>query len=130
MPKGSEFVRFNTVKDYVNKTLKMRSSDSAVKALIRRLDTAVVHILRDARAVAKADKRNTIMDQDMFFALEKHLAKRHLTWQETVEEILRQLPTDLGKISRAIRKQIQKSQKNEPRTTDQRHRQAVLSHAG
>jgi histone H3/H4 len=109
MPKKKrEFLRYNTIKEYVNDVLKMRSSDSAVKKFLSDFDIAIEDTLTDAGKLAKEDKRNTIMDEDIVPALEKHLGKKHLTWQETADEIIRQNPTDLGKISKAINDYIEK----------------------
>jgi len=110
--KKAEFIRFNTIKEYINDNLKMRSSDSAVKLLIKEIDLAIEIVLKEAGKLAKEDKRNTIMDQDIILAVEKHLGKRHLTWQETTEEIIRQNPADLGKISKTINDYIEKEQRN------------------
>ena len=113
MPKNkqAEFIRFNTIKEYINDILKMRSSDSSVKKFIKEFDSSIEAALKEAGKLAKEDKRNTVMDQDITPALEKHLGKKHLTWQETAEEIIRQNPTDLGKISKAINDYIKKSKK-------------------
>jgi len=109
MPKKkAEFIRYNTIKEYVNDVLKMRSSDSSVKKFLSEFDTAIEEVLTDAGKLAKEDKRNTIMDEDIVPALEKHLGKKHLSWQETADEIIRQNPTDLGKISKAINDHIEK----------------------
>lgn len=114
MPKKkTEFIRFNTIKEYVNDILKMRSSDSAVKTCLREFDLAIETVLNDAGKLSKEDKRNTIMDEDIVPALEKHLGKKHLTWQETADEIIRQNPTDLGKISKAINDYIEKEKDKE-----------------
>jgi len=114
MPKKKkkvEFLRFNTIKEYINDILKMRSSDSSVKKFIKEIDSAIETILKEAGKIAKEDKRNTVMDQDIETAVEKHLGKKHLTWQETAEEIIKQNPTDLGKISKTINDYIAKKQK-------------------
>ena len=111
MAKKKEFLRFNTIKEYINDILKMRSSDSAVKKFIREFDSAIADTLIDAGKLSKEDKRNTIMGEDIITILEKHLGKKHLSWQETAEEIIRQNPTDLGKISKAINDHIEKNQK-------------------
>ena len=114
MPKKKpEFLRYNTIKEYINDILKMRSSEGAVKKFIGEFDTAIETTLSDAGKLAKEDKRNTIMDQDIVPAIEKHLGKKHLTWQETADEIIRQNPTDLGKISKAINDYIEKEEKRE-----------------
>jgi len=89
----------------------MRSSDSAVKKFIKGFDSVIEVALKDARKLAKEDKRNTVMDEDITPSLEKHLGKKHLTWQETAKEILRHPPTDLGKISKKINDCIEKAQK-------------------
>lgn len=109
--KKAEFLKFNTIKTYINDILKMRSSESAVKKSIAEFDTAIETVLKEAGELTQADKRNTVMDQDIISAVEKHLGKRNLTWQETAEEIIRQNPTDLGKISKAINDYIERDQK-------------------
>lgn len=107
-PLGAEFLKFNTIKEYINDILKMRSSEGAVKKFLSEFDSAIEDTLTDAGKLAKENKRNTIMDEDIIPALEKHLGKKHLTWEETTEEIIRQNPTDLGKISKAINDYIEK----------------------
>ena len=112
MPNKAEFIKFNTIKGYINDILKMRSSASAIKKSMSEFDTAIETVLKEAGELAKEDKRNTVMDQDIISAVEKHLGKRNLTWQETADEIIRQNPTDLGKISKAINDYIEKEQRN------------------
>lgn len=112
MPNKTGFIKFNTVKKYINDILKMRSSESAVKKSTSEFDSAIETVLKEAGEIAKEDKRNTVMDQDIISAVEKHLGKRHLTWEETAEEIIRQNPADLGKISKAIHDYIEKEQRN------------------
>ena len=113
MPKNkrAEFIRFNTIKEHINDILKMRSADSAVKKFIKEFDLSIAATLSDAGKLSKEDKRNTVMEEDIIIAIEKHLGKKHLTWQETAEEVIRQNPTDLGKISKAINDYIAKKQK-------------------
>jgi len=109
MPKKKiNFLKFNTIKEYINDILKMRSSDSSVKKFIKEFDSAIAATLMDAGKLSKEDKRNTLMDEDIITAVEKHLGKKHLTWQETAGEIIKQNPTDLGKISKAINDYIEK----------------------
>src|SRR3989338_328436 len=112
MPNKTEFIKFNTIKEYFKDAFKMRSSESAVKKAMTELDSTIETVLKEAGELAKEDKRNTVMDQDIISAVEKHLGKRNLTWQETAEEIIRQNPTDLGKISKAINDYIEKEQRN------------------
>jgi len=112
MPNKAEFIKFNTIKSYINDILKMRSSESAVKLSMKEFDSAIEIVLKEAGELAKEGKRNTVMDPDIVSAVEKHLGKRNLTWQETAEEIIRKNPTDLGKISKAINDYIEKDQGN------------------
>ena len=109
MPTKAEFIRFNTIKEYINQTKNMRASDAAIQALITRFNDTVVSVITEAQALAKKDKRKTIMGTHIAQALEKYLGKKHLTWEETSEEIIRQNPADLGNISKAIQQYIQKS---------------------
>jgi len=108
--KKTKFIRTNTIKEYINDILEMRSSDSAVKKFIKEFDSAIADTLIDAGKLSKEDKRNTVMDEDIITAVEKHLGKKHLTWRETAEEIIKQNPTDLGKISKSINDYIAKEQ--------------------
>lgn len=110
MPKKAEFIKFNTIKEYFKVAFKMRSSESAVKKAINAFDSTIETVLKEAGGLAQADKRNTVMDQDIISAVEKHIGKRNLTWQETADEIIRQNPTDLGKISKTINDYIEKDQ--------------------
>ncbi|MDP2831260.1 MAG: hypothetical protein Q8O02_03330 [Candidatus Omnitrophota bacterium] len=112
MPTKAEFIKFNTIKEYINDILKMRSSESAVKKAISEFDSVIETVIKEAGELAKENKRNTVMDQDIISAVEKHLGKRNLTWQETAEEIIRKNPTDLGKISKVINDYIEKNQGN------------------
>ena len=71
MPKKAEFIKFNTIKEYINDILKMRSSDSAVKKSIKEIDSTIEKVLKEAGKLAKEDKRNTVMNQDIISAIEK-----------------------------------------------------------
>ena len=104
-----QFIKFKAIKDYINDILEMRSSDKAVKKSMSGFDSAIETILKDAVKLAKEDKRNTVMDQDINLALEENLSKK-LTWQETAQEIINRNPADLGNISKAINNYIEKEQ--------------------
>jgi len=106
------FIKFNTIKAYINDALKMRSAESAIIISLGAFDAAIETVLKEAGKLAKDDKRNTIMEQDITTAVETRLGKKHLTWQETAAEIIRQNPTDLGNISKAINDYIEKEQRN------------------
>ena len=105
----TNFIRFNTIKAYINDVKEMRASDPAIKELIERVDSLVIDVLNEAQRLAKENKRKTVMGPDMTSALEKYIGRKHLAWQEIAEEIIRQNPTDLGSISKAINEFIQKA---------------------
>jgi histone H3/H4 len=107
----TNFLRFNSVKSYVNDVKNMRASDAAIRELIQRIDSLVIDVLSEAHKRAQENKRRTIMGPDMTASLEKYLGRRRLDWNELAEEILRQNPTELGHISKAINEYIQKSKK-------------------
>lgn len=107
MPKKIEFVRFNTVKDYIKDAKQMRSNEAAVNDLTARFNSLIEAVITEAAKLAKEHKRNTILQEDIKEALEKLVGKKHLAWQELLNEVLLQNPIDLGKISKGIDKWIE-----------------------
>lgn len=108
----TNFVRFNSIKSYVNDIKNMRASDAAIRELIQRIDSLVIDVLSEAHKKAQDNKRRTIMGPDMTAALEKYLGQRRLDPDELAEEIIRQNPTELGHISKTITAYIQKNKKS------------------
>jgi len=55
MPKKKkvEFLRFNTIKEYINEILKMRSSYKAVKKFIKEFDSSIEAALKETGKLAK-----------------------------------------------------------------------------
>ena len=102
MPGKTGIVKTPTVKDYITKTKKMRSQDGAVKQFIDDFDAAMEAVIVKAVALAKAAKRNTVMEADMVAAIDKNLKKKDLTWDQTAAEVIKHNPTDLGMISKTI----------------------------
>jgi histone H3/H4 len=111
MPK-QHFIKDTAVKNYIKEILKFRSAQNALDEFIEVLNVLIETIMREAKTIAQIAKRCTIMKKDITAALEKHVGKRHLTWEETAEEIIRQNPADLGKISKAINDYIDKHSDN------------------
>lgn len=111
MPKKVEFVRYNTIKDYVKDIQKMRSNEAAVNNLTSRFNSLIETVIIRAAGLAKENKRNTILDEDMKEALEKTVGKKHLNWQELLDGTLLQTPIDLGNISKGITKYIEEHEK-------------------
>ena len=107
----TNFIRFNSIKSYVNEVKDMRASDPAIREMIQRVDSLVIDVLAEAHKLAQENKRKTVMGPDMTAALEKYLGQRRLDWNELSEEIIRQNPTELGNISKTISEYIQKTKK-------------------
>jgi len=113
MPKKTkpEFVRFNTIKDYLKEKEKMRSAVDAVDSLTERFNSLIETVLTRAVTLAKERKRTTILAEDIREALEKTVGKERLNWQELLNGILLLTPIDLGNISKGISKYIEEHEK-------------------
>ncbi len=107
----SEFVRFNTIKDYIKDVVNMRSNEAAVNDLISRFNALIESAITEAASLAREQKRNTILQENMKLALERTVGKKHLDWQEILDEIILQTPIDLGNISKGILKYIEEHEK-------------------
>ena len=73
--KKTIFIKFNTIKKYILTVKKMRSSEEAINELIKKFDSTIADVITESGKLAKEDKRNTIMDQDVIPALEKYIGK-------------------------------------------------------
>ena len=111
MPEKTEFVRYNTIKDYVKNIQKLRSNEAAVNNLTERFNSLIETVLITAAGLAKKNKRNTILAEDMKEALEKTVGKKHRDSQEPLDELILQSPIDLGNISKGITKYIEEHEK-------------------
>lgn len=109
--KITKFVSYNAIKTYINDVIEMKSSKTAVDKLRSQIDSTIRKIIKDATTAAKKKKRKTISIAHMTEAIEKSIGKKHLSWQETADEIIEKNPTELGKISRAINDHISKGKK-------------------
>ncbi len=95
-------IKTTTVKAYFTKAKKMRTQAAAVTKLIADFEAVLEAVIVEAVRLAKAAKRNTVMKVDVAAALDKFLKKTDLTWDQTAEQVIKQNPTDLGKISKTI----------------------------
>ena len=101
--KPTGIIKPTAVKEYIKKAKGMRSKDDAVGLLIIDLDVVLDAVLDDAKALAQAEKRTTILKKDMAAAIEKNLKRQDLPWDETAKEVIKHNPADLGHISQALR---------------------------
>jgi len=102
------FISFLAVKNYILRKEKFKSEKTAIKKLSARFSKEISKVISDAKESAKKKRRKTILLRDIEAALEKNLGKINLSWQETLQEILKQNPTDLGHISEGIQIHLRK----------------------
>ncbi|MBA7491557.1 hypothetical protein ES702_02105 [subsurface metagenome] len=104
----ADFIKQTVLKEYISSKAKVRVNKTALKKLIGKLNATTRALVREAKRLAKQDKRTTIMPRDIAGATEKIIGRKHLTWQELAKEITRLGPIELGNISKAIDEYIEK----------------------
>jgi len=102
-PVSTGIIKFTSVKNYINEVEKMRIGKDAVNKYIADFDVVQDAVIKEAKRLALDEKRSTILKPDIVAALEKYLRRKNLPWDETAKEVIKHNPTDLGKISKAIR---------------------------
>lgn len=107
----ADVVKFHPIKDYIKKSTRIRSNDKAVNTLVKQFNSLLEETIKEAAKLAKERKRKTILPRDMKEALEKTVGKRHLNWQEILDELTLQPSANLGKISKGVLKYIEKHEK-------------------
>ena len=100
------FLNFFTIKNYINDDKKIRSSDKAVKDLIEKFSETIEDVIAYAKKLALEKRRKTIMPRDIQKAIEKIVGKKHLSWKETLNEIVIKKPAQIGNISKGIESYI------------------------
>lgn len=101
-----DFINFYTIKNYIREKAGMKSADDAIIKLIDRFNGSIKKVIGDAGLLSREDRRKTILLRDIEESLEESLGKIELNWEELLQEVLKQNPTDLGKISQGIRTHI------------------------
>lgn len=108
MPEQPDFIKNSTIRNYLKEKIKIRSSKKAIAQIDSIFNSLIIAVIKEAAKFAKENKRKTILPEDITPAIEKVVAKKHLSWQEVLNQILQQTPADLGKISKGINDYIQK----------------------
>lgn len=111
MATQEKFLKSNTISKYVTEKLNFRISQKAISPLLTRLNFIIQKVLTEAKEISKSARRKTITEQDMLPALEKNVGKRHLIWDEILQEVILQSAADLGKITKGINDYIQQHPK-------------------
>ena len=113
MPKEMDLIKFNTIKTYVRRILKMKISKTATDEVRIRFNDVVKTILREGTESVKDDGREIIMPRDISPAIEKQIGKKHLSWEEAFDEIKRFNAIELGHLTKAVSKYIKKEKGKE-----------------
>jgi len=103
-----DFIKDSTIKNYLKEEIKIRSSEEAISQIDSTFNSLIVDVIKEAAKLAQENKRKTILLEDITPAIEKVVAKKHLSWEEVLDQILQQTPADLGKISKGINDFIKK----------------------
>ena len=112
--KPTGVIKENAVSQYIKKATGLRVRVDAVTKFMADFDAVIVAVVDEAKALAQAERRNTILKVDVAAALEKHLRRKDLPWDETAKEVIKHNPTDLGKISKAVRDWIREHEERQP----------------
>ena len=105
-------IKENAVSQYVKKSTGLRVRVDAVAKFIADFDAVIVAVVAEAKALARAGRRNTILKTDVAAAIDKHLRRRDLPWDETTKELIKHNPADLGKVSKAVRDWIREHEED------------------
>lgn len=101
--KQSGVIKPTAAAQYIKKATGLRVRTEAVDELIADFDAVLVDVVAEAKAIAQAERRTTILKEDVAAAVEKHLRRKNLPWDETAKELIKHNPTDLGKVSKTVR---------------------------
>ena len=104
--KSTGIIKYTTVKAYLKDKKGMRSRKAAVNTLISDFDVVLEVVIDEAKLLARQARRNTIMKRDVVIAIAKHLKKQDLSWDQTAKQVIRHKPTELGRISKEVRRWI------------------------
>lgn len=110
--KPTGVIKENAVSQYIKKATGLRVRVDAVTKFMADFDAVIVAVVAEAKALAQAERRNTILKEDVAAAIEKHLRRKDLPWDETAKEVIKHNPTDLGKISKAVRDWIREHEQD------------------
>jgi histone H3/H4 len=106
MKNQADFVKQTAIKASM-KASGFRSTADAMNYIEKSLNELIGVILTESGRLAKKDRKKTIFPKHVSTALEKHIGKSELNWDEILPQVLQETPADLGKLSKGIRKYIE-----------------------
>ncbi len=102
------FVNFYTIKDYIKEKEKFKSADEAVKLFTERFEQEMKEVISYAKNLSLQDRRKTIMKRDIIAAIDEKLGQLKLPWREAFNQLVKQNPSELGKIAQQIDSYLRK----------------------
>jgi len=108
MPGQPDFIKDSMIKKYIRDTEKLRSSSKVVATINKQLNAIIQKVITEAAAIAREAGQKTILEDDIVRALEKHVGRETLTWQQTLAQVLRQPAVNLRDIANGIDEELRR----------------------
>jgi len=108
MPGQPDFIKDSMIKEYIRDTEKLRSSSKVVATINKQLNAIIQKVITEAAAIARESGQKTILEDDIVRALEKHVGRETLTWQQTLAQVLRQPAVNLRDIANGIDEELRR----------------------
>lgn len=102
-----DFLKDHTLKRYMRSVLGLHPSREGLDALNGTVNELVRQILGEAAERTRARGRKTILAAATREALEHHLGRESLRWEDVADQITRQSSADVGKIARRLYQRIE-----------------------
>lgn len=103
-----DFVNDSSIKRFITDELNLRSSNSAVKELSTALNGIITEVIKISAESASKEKRTTIMSRDIKKGLAKGVQKEDLNSEEIYEQLIKESPADIGKITKGLQDLIER----------------------
>ncbi len=108
MPGQPDFINDTAIKAFIRDNEKLRSSQKVVATIDKRLNAIIQKVITEAAAIARESGQKTILQDDIVKALEKHVGRETLTWQQTLAQVLRQPAVNLRDIANGIDEELKR----------------------
>ena len=108
MPGQSDYIKNSVIKRDISEKEDLRSSQDAIAAINQRMNELIRKVIEEAAASARAADRKRVLQEDAEAALQKHVGRETLTWQQTLDQVLRQPPVNLRDIANGIDEELER----------------------
>lgn len=109
--KPPDFVKSSTLKSFILRQRKLRSSADAMREIEERFNAAIVDVVVHAGKLAKDARKKTIGVEHVRESFDTVLGKKKLTDAEVLEQVLQLSPAELGKVRTGIRRAVAAAEK-------------------